>query len=189
MSARIDSNRTTIANWQAASSFDLTVAFEDFRTQEAAQNLFARLQSQLDSSHEIRSTWWALDDLAIARKREVAAAAAASADMIIVSLRSGREIPATMTAWIESWLASKQERRSSLVALFHGPPASAHALKPAQAYLQSVAWLGRMDFFLHCSDSTPELPASLLANRGLEPKVFSQVETECRVQNWSQGPG
>ncbi len=165
MSARLPYDPSAFPTWDPKFPFDLAIAYQDAPTRERAEQLYQRLFDQLEGEYDFQVNWWRLDELAEASLRDRAADAAARADMIILSLRANHELEPVTNAWIEVWLALKEDRKSALVALIYQPGFAHEAVGSVRDYLQTVARLGRMDFFFHAADWTPELPYSLHAIR------------------------
>jgi hypothetical protein len=84
--------------------------------------------------------------LSIAELREMAAKDVASANLIIISSRGDRELPANVKEWIELWLGYQGDT-VALVALFDCAPEQTKHAKATQTYLNRVAKRGRMEFF------------------------------------------
>jgi hypothetical protein len=134
------------ADRAGAPVFSVVVVFEDFSTGERARRAYDFLAANLTHEWQISSQMWKFELLAIPELREMAANDAATANLIIVSSRGDRELPAHVKDWIEMWLGCRGHA-VALVALFDSPPEQAEHAQPAQTYLARVAKRGRMEFF------------------------------------------
>ena len=163
MSAKFDLLSSPLNSLNINYSFELAIVHEDEPARRLAVQLYDNLYGQLSRECYFTHSCWSLEELSEAWKLEEASAAAARADMVVLALNAGRELPALMSVWIESWVAQKEWRKSALVVLVGNRPApSAPDFWPVRGYLQKVAQMARMDFFFHAAESAPELPYSLL---------------------------
>jgi len=79
--------------------------------------------------------------------RELAAAEAAWADMIILVLREGRQLPDMVAAWLKRSLDLRKDRPGALVAMLDSNLPKPDAARGVLPQLQEAAASGRMDFF------------------------------------------
>jgi hypothetical protein len=186
MSARLPYERC-YSNWEPKFPFDMVIAYQDPATRTRAERLYASLNEQLETEYDFQSKWWGLHEFASVRLREEAADAAARADMVILALRTGQELPPEANLWIEDWLARKEERVSALVTLMHPTPHAPEEVWPVRSYLQTVARLGRMDFFFHSTETVPDLPYSLVGIRA-RARAITPVLEESLTPRYAQ-PG
>lgn len=89
---------------------------------------------------------WNIEVLAFVELRELGAIEAAAADMIIVGLPGGRELPGTVAAWMKRWLELRKGRPGALVGVLEADVAAA-AAQGTLAQLKAAAAAGQMDFF------------------------------------------
>ncbi len=143
-------------------TFNVVIAYEDFETGKHAKETCDYLAENLGRECELRNQMWKFDVLAIRKLREIAAADAAVADLVIVSCR-GDELPAHTKAWIESWI-NRETRPMALVALFHVQPEAASRTCAVSEYLADAARRAGIEFFAHPGESS--------LGR-LHPEVFS----------------
>jgi len=135
-------------HWEPKFPFDLVVAYEDGATRARALQLYHHLAGQLLDDYDFKCAWWKLEHLGEPALREHAVDDAAEANMIVLSVRNKKELPAIGKTWIEGWLPRRENRKSALVALVASE--SPESGDPALInYLQSVARLAHMDFFQH----------------------------------------
>ena len=135
--------------WEPKYPFDLVVAYEDTATRDQAMQLYDHLAQSLLDDYDFQCSWWRFDHFRAGDLRSQASDAAAEANMIILCLRSGDQIPAQVCSWIEQWLPRKDDRKSALVSLIADVDHPHRDRCPANLYLQNVARLAKMDFFSH----------------------------------------
>ena len=126
--------------------FSVVIAFEDFDTGRQAKRAYDFLVANLSHEWRVSSQMWKFEVLSIPELREMAASDAASAKLIIISSRGDRELPADVKEWIELW-RGYQGDTVGLITLFHCPAEQLKHAKATQAYLESVARRGHMEFF------------------------------------------
>jgi hypothetical protein len=142
-------NSRTVPHWEPKYPFDLVVAYEDTSTRNRALLLYDHLSAQLADDYDFQCTWWKFDHLCSHTLREQAADAAAAANMVMISLRSGHILPPLARIWIETWLSQKEIRKSALVGLVEERQDSDPATSPVARYLERIARKAKMDFFIH----------------------------------------
>ena len=134
------------SNRQGAPAFGVVLVFEDFNTGKRAKRAYDFLAASLTQEWQVISQMWKFEVLSIPELREMAAKDAAMANLIIVSSRGDRELPAHVKDWIEMWLGYRGDA-VALVALFDSPPEQAEHAQATQTYLEGVAKRGQMEFF------------------------------------------
>ena len=140
-------------HWDPKFPFDLVIAYEDHATRDRAMLLYDRIAQQLLDDYDFQCAWWKLDHLREPSLMEQAIDDAIQANMIIVSLHTGKDLPQTATHWLDAWAPNKIGNKSALVALFSLSGESTDHVHGRQACLQRVARQARMDFFLHSVDA------------------------------------
>ena len=171
-------NSKTVPHWEPKFPFDLVVAYEDTPTRNRALLLYDHLSEQLAGDYDFQCTWWKFDHLCSHTLREQAADAAAAANMVIVSLRSGLVLPPLAKIWIDSWLSRKEIRKSALVGLIGQLQHSDQATPPVTKYLERTARKAKMDFFIHGFD---------VANEQVDYSLDTITERARRVTPLMQG--
>jgi hypothetical protein len=126
--------------------FSVVIAFEDFDTGRQGKRAYDFLVANLSHEWRVTSQMWKFEVLSIPELREMAASDAASAKLIIISSRGDRELPVDVKEWIELW-RGYQGDTVGLITLFHCPTEQLKYAKATQAYLESVARRGHMEFF------------------------------------------
>jgi hypothetical protein len=92
--------------------------YEDFGTGKRAKGALDYVAEELRNDFEFRHTMWRLDVLQDPKLNILAAHALAEADLLIISLRGERQIPAEIRVLIDRWPVEKTNRDVALVALF-----------------------------------------------------------------------
>jgi hypothetical protein len=141
--------KTAATQWEPKCPLDLVVAYEDSFTRDRALQLYDQICKQLLDEYDFQCSWWKLEYLQSRTLFEQAADAATSANMVILSLRAGEEIPSLAAEWIDSWVPRKEQRKSALVVLIAEGDARANGSSGVQNSLRAVARKAGMDFFFH----------------------------------------
>jgi uncharacterized membrane protein YwzB len=92
-------------------------------------------------------SWWQLEALAGDRIAKAALESAARADLVIVSLARGTDLPEHFRQWIESWLKWRGKREGSFVGLVEVDPVSCAAPSFREVFLRQTALRAGMDYF------------------------------------------
>jgi hypothetical protein len=133
---------------------------------------------------DFKCTWWEFDHLRDATLREHAAAAAAEANMIILSIHADKDLPIAVKAWTETWLARNDHGKRALVTLIEGAHHRGQGFSPVQLYLQKVAHMGGMNFFSPPFDLPIEMPrftVETITKRAVKvPPVLMQIRNHRR---------
>jgi len=124
------------------------IFFDDSVTAERADDVLELLEENLkEEQGRLFHQWWNTEVLAFASLRELAASEAAWADMIILVIREGRELPGMVAAWMKRSFDLRKDRPGALVALLDSDPQKPDAPRGIIPQLRQAAALGRMDFF------------------------------------------
>lgn len=120
------------------------------------------LEQEFGGDLDFEFGWWAFDRLGDSQELHTAAEHAAEADLILLSVHAGNELPRPVQEWIEAGLA-RRRKRGGAVALLVGPAQrSGGAGWPIDSYLRYLAERAGMDFWVStpCETSEP-MPDSL----------------------------
>jgi hypothetical protein len=128
--------------------FKLVVVYDDFVSGIRARDFSDRLAARLEPEFKFSSDLWKFDFLVGRVLREQAAAAAAEADIIIVSADAATVLPGHVKSWMDGWLPQQHHRPSILIALIHQEE-DRPCEQPSVlcAYLRQIAEAAGMDFF------------------------------------------
>ena len=125
---------------------------------------------------------WKTDLLGIEDDRDSAAAAAALADIVIVSASGRDEMSPFLRLWTDSWLESRQARPCSLFTLF-GDHIGPHSLETA-AYLRQKSAPRGIRFFTHPSLDDYEIETMPAFQTELTAPLMSMLS---QPQDWRPG--
>jgi hypothetical protein len=123
-------------------ALNVVIAYEDLETGKRAMKTYEYIVKQLGDECLFANQMWKFDVLAVPKLKEIAAKDAAAADIIIVAVHEGRELPAQVKGWIDLWLSYKTEARA-LVGLFDGEATE----NPVRTYLADIARRAKIEFF------------------------------------------
>jgi len=136
------------APYEAGKDFSVVISFADSGTAARASEVLQLLGRNLKAEEgRLFHQWWNIEVLAFTSLRELAAAEAAAADMIIIGIHEGRELPEMIVAWMKRWLNLRKDRPGALVALLDSGLKKPDASQGIIAQLKQAAALGQMDFF------------------------------------------
>jgi hypothetical protein len=143
------------ADMAAIPAFKVVIAYEDFETGKHAKRACDFLAGKLGPDCRFSDQMWKFDVLSIPKLREIAAADASAADIVVISCRSD-ELPTHVRDWLELWLACPGTPLA-LVALFDRPPEESPRARALRDYLAEIARRGHMEFFVQ-PDESPDRP-------------------------------
>ena len=124
--------------------FKSVVIYEDFAAGERGERFFGKLVAARDDDCVSRHNLWSFPALVIPEMRNIAASAAAAADIVILALSGKDELPAAVKEWIEMWIWLIEDTHPALVALFENPNGESG---PIRRYLRLVTASKHLDFF------------------------------------------
>lgn len=128
----------------------------------------------------LRIDVWNAADLAHGMNRILAAASAAAAEIVIISLSGRDSLPADVARWLDGWLLPDPRPKGSLLVLAgDGPSPGAMA---SIALLQRRASDSTIPFLCHPAPATP-IPA-----RSLTPPTFDHADIG-EIDEWRPGDG
>jgi hypothetical protein len=135
--------RTSIEPSQPIS---IAIIYKDAASRDDAEKLCRRLARNLEADFQFCLKWWRFETLGDSRVAEAAATAAASADLVIVSTRAGRDLPRKVKEWMQSCLKNRKPQDAALVALVRMAKDFKRGAMPVLGFLSSIAQLARMDY-------------------------------------------
>jgi hypothetical protein len=140
------------AHWEPKIPFDLVITYEDRPARDRAMALYDRVAQQLIDDYDFKCSWWKFDLLRNQDLMAQAVDATIHANMVILSLSGGAQLPEAGKAWLESWVDYRTSTKSALVVLSGLSSQEACDRSHLQAYLQQIAKRAKMDFFFHAND-------------------------------------
>src|SRR5882757_884128 len=81
------------------------IAYDDFAAGKLAMETRHIFAGQFGRDCEFHDNMWKFDALQIPKLREIAAAEAAEADIIIIAAYEGGRLPPEVVSWMELWVA------------------------------------------------------------------------------------
>lgn len=142
--------------------FAVIIVHEDAGTRDHAARFCRQLAELHGAGMEFQFHWWSGDRLANATDAGEAAAAAARAPMVVLSLQPEGDVPAVIKHWIEHWLRARGEREGALIGLVETDPNPCSIACLKEVYLRRVAHRAGMDYLSHVPPIAPRaIPDSL----------------------------
>jgi len=121
----------------------VVIAHETHVAAVRAREISEQLAAKLNSSCDV----WSMASLIHLPLRQLAAAAASEADIVVIAARSPETLPSHVKDWIEDWLPRKKHGPTALVALFDAESEPPQESPSPDTYLGLIAKQGGMDFF------------------------------------------
>lgn len=135
------------APYEAGKDFSVVIACADSSTVAPACEVLELIEEILTDEGRLFYQWWNFEVLTVNSLRELAAAEAATADIIIIGLHEGQGLPQEATDWMKQWLGLRKNRPGALVALLDSDLKTTDASQGILAHLKQAAAFGHMDFF------------------------------------------
>jgi len=129
---------------------DLSVVImgEDMAMARAAAEMLKPVELNCGAEGRLIPQLWHPDFLIFNELRELAAMAAAAADIVVVSVRAGKEMPGMLQLWMKRWLDLRPDRPGALVAVLDSGLDTPDAAQDLRSQLKAAAVRGNMDFFV-----------------------------------------
>ena len=120
--------------------------YQDIESRARIGDLWDRV-ADLAGPDAVPITAWSLEELSRAPAFQEAVSAAAVADVLVISIHAGDQLPPALCAWIDSWLPLRQRHDGSLIILL-GVAAGQPEIPLARAkeYLSAIARGSGLDF-------------------------------------------
>lgn len=131
----------------------VAVIYSDTVSRDAAIEVVDRLFIQFHWELSFDSSWWGFKYLGHAKISSQAAKAITQADLLLVSIASGQEIPIEMKAWFERHLP-RQQRASAALGLLE-TPRQAGLPSAAARYFEDFTSRTGLDFLCVTADASP----------------------------------
>lgn len=130
---------------------------EDAVAHDRARALCDNLARQFWGNVEFDCKGWLFSTLKSAESAFEAAAAAATAGLVVFAIQSEGDLPEHIQSWVESWVGRRSECEGALISLVGPAGTPQAAVTPKQMYLRQVARRARMDFMSDLSQAGPRL--------------------------------
>ena len=133
---------------EAGRDLSVVISFDGAATAGRACEVLKRLGRNLKKEKgSLFHQWWNIETLAFTSLRERAAVEAAGADLILLGLRGGGELPETVAAWIKRLMVLRKDRPGALLAILDSDRNSPEASQGMLSQLQQAGASGCLDFF------------------------------------------
>lgn len=126
----------------------MVISFDGAATAGRACEVLKRLGRNLKKEEgSLFHQWWNIETLAFTSLRERAAVEAAGADLILLGLRGGGELPETVAAWIKRLVVLRKDRPGALLAILDSDTNNPEVSQGMLSQLQQAGACGQMEFF------------------------------------------
>lgn len=132
---------------QGGKDFSVVISCEDSTVARACEILQVLNKKLKNEEGRLLYQLWNIETLAFRELRELGALEAAQADLIIIGIRAGQELPGMVAAWMQRWLDLRQRRPGALMVVIEAGPKKPEAARASLAQLKEVAASGCLDFF------------------------------------------
>ena len=134
--------------FELGKDFGVMVSFDDDVTAKKANEVLVLLEQYLKNQQgRLFHQWWNIDVLAFTSMGELAALEAAMADMIIIAIHDGQQLPEAVATWMRRFLDRRDDRPGALMALLDSDPNRMDLSQGLLSQLRQAAELGHLDFF------------------------------------------
>lgn len=144
----------------ACSKLKIVIVCEDLECGKHAKELEDQLALSLQSRIEVVPEVWTFRALLHPELQELAAREINEAEIILLSMRGHGEIPSGIKRWLETAL-KKAEEPKALVVLFREPKNALH-VHSTRLYLEEVAAMRALDFFVDAPQASMKRPVDLV---------------------------
>jgi len=133
--------------------FSAVVLYEDLATRDRAMEICDRLVHKFWADVEFEFSWWRFDFLQDSALAGDAVRLAARSELILLAAHAGRELPAPIKSWIESWLPIRAPGFGVLVAMIGTEADHLKGMSPIHVYLREAAQQANMDYLPQVIDA------------------------------------
>jgi hypothetical protein len=135
------------APYEAGRDLNVVISCQDKVTTLRTCAVLGLLERHLHEAGRLVCRWWDFEILGIHALRELASREAAAADIVMIGIHEGRELPEMVDAWMKRWLELRKDRPGALVALLEPSLEKSNASPGIQLQLRQAAALGHLDYF------------------------------------------
>jgi hypothetical protein len=139
------SDEVTAAPTESAYALNIVGVYQDPVTQSWGVSI-CRPATQLTGEDHVRNTWYDMHSLDNIETLLEAVRAALAADVIVISVYAGEELPLGLYVWIDAWLPRRTLRDGALIALIGADEPQDLPSDCTRGYLQAVARKAHLDF-------------------------------------------
>ena len=143
------------------------LAYEDLEMGFKGMDVFASIARAAGVESEVQVSPWPLDALDCPRWRQSATVHAEKADIVMLALHCDRDLPVSVTTWVDQWIQCREYCHGALVAIVD----SAHTRSELSSRLQAAAEKAGMAFFYggasqRLVDTSPDPRVLAMCNPG-----------------------
>ena len=151
--------------------------YEDAATGAQAKEFCDRFIRTLDRECHLNSNIWSFPVLRIPEIRNIAASAAAAADIVIFAATGKQSLPRKIEDWVEMWAWLLDRARPALVSVIADPEAKCAG--EIRSYLKKVAKGNGLAFFAGSTFATgaARMPEPAAREKESEPYWWAGAET------------
>jgi hypothetical protein len=161
----------------------IAVAYSDTASLVKAIQFCDRIVQEYWEQFEIECTWWKFGFLQHPEIFRRAVAAAADADLILLSVPAHNKLPEDVEDWVDEWLERRGCRPGALVSLIPSETREDGPRVALEGYFHEVAQRGFMDYFPHHlgtlgnSEENDEEP-------GLSARILDALPEDASTPRW-----
>lgn len=164
---------------EALRCYSLVIVCEDEVAHAYATGQCHRMALQHWRAVDFQFKWWLFANLSCPDHAECAAAAAATADVIVLCTQPAGALPDIVRHWLESWPRRRGRREGTMVDLTVPVPEAPAGISLKQVFLRQVAREAGLDFLPHLptqlAGSAKESRAWLNERAALPGKLLSGI--------------
>lgn len=134
----------------------VSIIYEDIESGERAKGCLDRIARSLNlEADAFALRLWSHDLLAETAVRSAAAHEARDYDIVLISMRYGREPSSVLQTWISEWLKCRCDQPCALAVMLNGEAQNASAASPLLSYLADIANSGGLDLVFPAGEAPP----------------------------------
>jgi len=150
------------AQVETKAAWSVVAVYEDPAARDRAVGFCDQLVGRFWAHFEFDVSWWSFALLEQALAANEASDKAAHADLIVISATPEGEFPASLKAWMDSWLGRRGEREGMLVGLIEDAGDPSVGEVPKHHWLRDAAHRASMDYLTQVpQDISRSFPDSL----------------------------
>ena len=177
MNASVSPNSEAQTRRKAPVRLRALLVYEDKPACLRARLALERMLSRLEMRDGCEVTLWRLDLLEHSWSREEAAKAAASADVVLISMSGDQELPDATEPWLNLWSELRGNSAQALGLLFDSERLQAPEVVETALYFYRFALDCGIDSFLGWSDMTRAERWSKRCDRRADKRVGRELES------------
>lgn len=157
----LDKPSSEVANPETPPPMRVVIVYEDVDCGLRAMQLYERLTREYEREFSFQLDLWRWEILGMPAIGDLAAYAAAAADMVLMSITGRTELSPVIKSWVENWIPRKTESDGALVLLLDKPNDHSAYQASTVSYLRSAASGANVKFMVHSAQYPTLGPNSL----------------------------